>query len=491
MAEFSKFTMVAATRVLTHNNREETLDVEQQQALGLKRENIDSSRTALNYNLAEQDRKMIINANGAERCETTLEKYSRKMEEIQKEYENKTTTYTRKNRKTGKQETITKKRSIQKNADSLCSWVITAPKDLPSEEQADFFKNSYDFVAKKYGRDNIVSADVHNDEAQPHIHISFIPIVADKKNGGNKLCANNLETPKTLSKFHQNLSKELEAKMGHKVNVLNGATVGGNQSITQLKTQTALKELAEITLQIADKKSEKDLQDVLEKICEPLANLEQAIEKRGFFKGRPKEQFESVVAVAEEAKTALQTIVDCKSSITSKSDEVNKKIDEIFEQVQATYKQSEKELKSFYKKNKLKEQELNKREKNIDTEVNNKLSAEIANLQKQKAEIEKDRVETDKMLADIITRENSLTVREKSFDVELERRATQIADNKLATSMKYQSFRENKTASERWKQLHKQFEERGNKNDNKDFTAEQGYKPTANKTQKFKSNYTR
>lgn len=490
MAEFSKFTMASATRVLTHNNREETLDVEQQQALGLKRENIDSSQTALNYNLAEQDRKMIIDANGAERCETVLEKYSRKMKEIEKEYKNKTTTYTRKNRKTGKQDTIVKKLPIQKNADSLCSWVITAPKDLPTEEQADFFKNSYDFVAEKYGRDNIISADVHNDEAQPHIHISFIPIVADKKNGGNKLCANNLETPKTLSKFHQNLMKELEAKMGHKVNVLNGATVGGNQSITQLKTQTALKELAEITLQIADKKSEQDLQDVFNKIYEPLANLEQAIEKRGFFKGRPKEQFESVVAIAEEAKTALQTIVDCKSSIISKSDEVNKKIDEIFEQVQLTYKRSEKEMKSFYKKNKLKEQQLNEREENIDTEVNSKLSVEIAKLQKQKAENEQDRAEIDELLDKIVVRENAVTFREKNINIELEHRATEIADNKLATSMKYQTFRENKTASERWKQLHKQFEERGNKNDNKDFTTGQRHQPTANKTQKFKGNYT-
>ena len=157
--------------------------------------------------------------------------------------------------------------------------MTTALKNLLSEKRKFFFKLRYDFVAEKYGRENIITANVYNDKAQPHIHISFIPIVADKKNDGNKLCANNFETPKSLSRFHQAFSVELERKMRHKVNILNGATVCGNQSIAQMKTQSALILSAEIALKLADKKAKKE----------------------------------------------LQAIVNCKSEITSQTDEVNKK----------------------------------------------------------------------------------------------------------------------------------------------------------------------
>lgn len=128
----------------------------------------------------------------------------------------------------------------RKDVKVMCSWVLTAPKDLPETEQADFFKASYEFMAARYGRENVISAYVHLDEATPHVHFAFIPVAVDKKRGGYKVSAKEVLTKHELQVFHQELSKHLEKALGHSVGVLNGSTQGGNKSIAELKAKSAL-----------------------------------------------------------------------------------------------------------------------------------------------------------------------------------------------------------------------------------------------------------
>ena len=45
------------------------------------------------------------------------------------------------------------------------------------EKVKDFFKDSYNFLEKLVGKDNIVYAEVHYDEDTPHMHFYFMPIV--------------------------------------------------------------------------------------------------------------------------------------------------------------------------------------------------------------------------------------------------------------------------------------------------------------------------
>lgn len=121
----------------------------------------------------------------------------------------------------------------------MCSWVLTAPKDLPETEQADFLKASYEFMANRYGRENVISAYVHLDEASPHVHFAFIPVAVDKKRGGYKVSAKEVINKHELQVFHQELSKYLEKALGHSVGVLNGETKGGNKTIAELKEKSA------------------------------------------------------------------------------------------------------------------------------------------------------------------------------------------------------------------------------------------------------------
>lgn len=42
-------------------------------------------------------------------------------------------------------------------------------------------KDNYDFMADKYGKENIIRASLHMDERTPHIHFGIVPITQDKR----------------------------------------------------------------------------------------------------------------------------------------------------------------------------------------------------------------------------------------------------------------------------------------------------------------------
>ncbi len=46
------------------------------------------------------------------------------------------------------------------------------------EEQRAYFSHAYQFFEDNFGKENIISAVVHMDEATPHMHLCFVPITA-------------------------------------------------------------------------------------------------------------------------------------------------------------------------------------------------------------------------------------------------------------------------------------------------------------------------
>ena len=93
-------------------------------------------------------------------------------------------------------------------ANAVVDWVVTLP-DMGQYvgREREFFEHAYDYCAKKYGEENIVSAYVHMDEVSPHMHFAFIPIVPDKKH----------EQGWKLSKKEVNMCERIDAKTGRKV----------------------------------------------------------------------------------------------------------------------------------------------------------------------------------------------------------------------------------------------------------------------------------
>ncbi len=202
MAHLQSHKVGGAVAVLRHDERTEHDKVESR-----KNECIQPERTHLNYNLAP-------------------ERYSKSLKEhIQIVCSNNNV-----------------RLNNRKDLNVMSSWVLTVPKDLPKSEQEQFFKSSYEFLSNRYGKQFVLSANVHLDETSPHLHFNFIPVGIDKN--GNKTVSSKLVcTRKDLNSFHKDLSKHLEKSLGHSVNILNEATADGNKSINELKRESVAKEI--------------------------------------------------------------------------------------------------------------------------------------------------------------------------------------------------------------------------------------------------------
>ena len=131
----------------------------------------------------------------------------------------------------------------RKDVNVMCSWVVTLPKDFPEHETGKFFEETYAFLSARYGKENVVSAWVHMDETTPHMHFAFVPVVHDREKGCDKVSAKLCTNRSDLQRFHGDLSRHLEAALGHEVGILNEATRDGNKAIEELKRGTAQERL--------------------------------------------------------------------------------------------------------------------------------------------------------------------------------------------------------------------------------------------------------
>ena len=82
------------------------------------------------------------------------------------------------------------KRKVRSDAVYMCSFVLTASPEFfkvsTPDKQQRFFRDFTNFFKDKYGEENVLSAIVHLDETNPHMHLNLIPIV------DGKLCAKEL-----------------------------------------------------------------------------------------------------------------------------------------------------------------------------------------------------------------------------------------------------------------------------------------------------------
>lgn len=103
---------------------------------------------------------------------------------------------------------ITKQR---KNAVTMVEFLFTASheffKDMSSKEIRQYFEKCYAFACKKYGKENIIAADVHLDEKTPHMHLELIPIHK------NKLDARSLFNHK-LEELQNQVHEQVFSKYG-------------------------------------------------------------------------------------------------------------------------------------------------------------------------------------------------------------------------------------------------------------------------------------
>ena len=204
MAHFAKYNRSQVGHLGKHYKREKK---ENGEYIKFGNQDIDTTRTNLNYNLAPALNK------------THLEKINEIVQTNQYKLQN------------------------RKDVNVMCSCVVTLPAELheaSSEKQREFFETSYDFLSQRYGEKNVISSFVHNDETTPHMHFSFVPVVKDKKKNIYKVSAKELLNKRELSIFHQDFQKYLDKELSSEVKILNNATKEGNKSISELKAISEL-----------------------------------------------------------------------------------------------------------------------------------------------------------------------------------------------------------------------------------------------------------
>lgn len=291
MAALKKHTTVYA--FLRHNTREYPA------GKGPQNIDIDSTRTHLNYTLHPSNRGTNP------KCHSdSLKYYHTRMKDVYK--------------------------MNRKDTVASAEWCITAPKDLPVEEQAAFFQSSYEYLNSLYSEKNCIQCIVHYDEGisindvivegSPHMHYSFIKtkeinsenLYFDKlKSITEKYKDDNHEFQKAkkrlddsnkykfnekldfqginkkhLDCFHSNFQNWIDndSKIS-KATVSSGVTGKKNKTVSTLKQETREKEMLKFKEQIIELKLENKLlkNSSIVKESEHIKNLEIQLSKEKDF----------------------------------------------------------------------------------------------------------------------------------------------------------------------------------------------------------------
>lgn len=108
-------------------------------------------------------------------------------------------------------------RAVRKDAVVLCGFVISSDKDffkgMRAEKRRSFFQASFDFLADRYGRENIIAATVHMDESTPHMHLYLVPVTQDGRLSA-KAIFNRQELQRLHSDFYAQVGREFGLQRG-------------------------------------------------------------------------------------------------------------------------------------------------------------------------------------------------------------------------------------------------------------------------------------
>lgn len=189
MAHIAKYKASAVGKLCAHYNRWQGIDNS-----NVIRENIDKSRTHLNYTLGvyEKDGKRFI---GKVRGSASWATVKGRIDAVNARAK------------------AEGKRATRKDAVVMADMVVTLPPNVPSEDAYKFFWNSYQYIADRVGRGNLMGGYVHMDETTPHMHVPFTPIL-DGRFNYKKMCDR-----KFYQTFHKGLGDRLEQKMGYRPEV--------------------------------------------------------------------------------------------------------------------------------------------------------------------------------------------------------------------------------------------------------------------------------
>lgn len=222
MANVQGFTRSAVGHILAHIER---LKNKAGEYIKFGNQNIDTSRTGLNYTLFRDEQNRPVRP---------MKRYKEIIGQVHK---------------------LNKRSDLR----TLCSWVITAPKDLRPKDENRFFRLCYKYLHEKYPY--TVAAGVHRDETTPHMHYAFCPCFRDKE-GNLRLSAREVLSRAELLRFHGELAQYVEQGLGYRVSIETGEQSKKNLSIIAKQIKHAMVELQQL---LDEQQVERDALDTVAK----------------------------------------------------------------------------------------------------------------------------------------------------------------------------------------------------------------------------------
>ncbi|MCD0778462.1 plasmid recombination protein, partial [Staphylococcus aureus] len=167
-------------------------------------EDIDHSKTHLNYDLVNDNKKNFNNLID---------------EKIEQNY--------------------TGKRKIRTDAVKHIDGLITSDKEFfdnqTPEDTKQFFEHAKEFLEQEYGKDNLLYATVHMDEKTPHMHYGVVPITDDGRLSAKEVVGNKKALTEFQDRFNEYVNQRgYDLERGQSRQVTNAK----HEQISQYKQKT-------------------------------------------------------------------------------------------------------------------------------------------------------------------------------------------------------------------------------------------------------------
>lgn len=316
----------------------------------------------------------------------------------------------------------------------LGSWIVTLPKNLKDnseEEQRQFFEQSFNFMARRYGEKNVIAGEVHLDETTPHIHFSFVPVVPDVKKG-EKVSAKLLLNRTDLKSFHTDLDRHLKNTLAfYEGGVLTGDTD---------KTIKDAKEFKKV-MQATDVQKNELRQTIKQK--KVVQNQKDAVE---FDLKKIKNEFDQRAAANETLKLEMSILTKSYNQKMNDKEKLDTEVADIkdkFSDAQLNFDVLNQQLLELKTKKELMDKELEEYKNQLEETKKVELDKYKKSLEKsKKSQFDKFKTEylTDKneYINDLgkKVRDENATLKELTKEIRVKQTEFKEIDNYLKTSLK-------------------------------------------------------
>src|SRR5699024_2756719 len=286
---YMSYSIIRVSKVKTGTNTTGIQKHVQRENNNYENEDIDHSKTYLNYDLVNANKQNFNNLID---------------EKIEQNY--------------------TGKRKIRTDAIKHIDGLITSDNDFfdnqTPEDTKQFFEYAKEFLEQEYGKDNLLYATVHMDEKTPHMHYGVVPITDDGRLSAKEVVGNKKALTEFQDRFNEYVNQrgyDLERGQSRQVTNAKHDQVSRYKQKTEYHKQEYERESQKLShIQQKSNKLIEEYQKSLETLKKPLnVQYEHETEKVGGLFNKEIQETGNVVIRQEDFNT-FQKQIEAAQTIT-------------------------------------------------------------------------------------------------------------------------------------------------------------------------------